>query len=285
MRILRNAQFRGIITHMLNIRVLNKLALVTVVAVAATLFWEDGLSVEAQAAPTQYAWTFETVAHAGPIEGTCTPDTRVTGLGFGTGGAPVVGWRDTSGCIPADLPENFPNRWATKEDSRWRTYEIGENVHGAGRGSTFQRGTPALSVAEDGTPYMLYPGRGSRNLPRQLVPLHVAVRPQYAAQRRRRQHRVSRTPSAGLDPLGQPGRRLSAQPAHDHQLRQRQRSVEAERPRDRRRPRYMIGRTPMGPVAAGTTSSGSTATTFRGAISGTRTALPTRQSRYWRRAP
>ena len=160
MRILRNAQFRGIITHMLNIRVLNKLALVTVVAVAATLFWEDGLSVEAQAAPTQYAWTFETVAHAGPIEGTCTPDTRVTGLGFGTGGAPVVGWRDTSGCIPADLPENFPNRWATKEDSRWRTYEIGENVHGAGRGSTFQRGTPALSVAEDGTPYMLYPDVG-----------------------------------------------------------------------------------------------------------------------------
>ena len=88
MRILRNAQFRGIITHMLNIRVLNKLALVTVVAVAATLFWEDGLSVEAQAAPTQYAWTFETVAHAGPIEGTCTPDTRVTRAGLRHGRRP-----------------------------------------------------------------------------------------------------------------------------------------------------------------------------------------------------
>jgi hypothetical protein len=122
-------------------------------------------TADAQAAPSQFGWTFETVPHAGPIERTCSPDVTVAGLGFKLDGAPVVGWRDGSGCTPADVPGDFPFRWAERNGDIWSSHEIGETVHSAGRGPTFMRGLPDLIVADDGTPFMAWTDLGPGSCP------------------------------------------------------------------------------------------------------------------------
>ena len=77
----------------------------------------------------------------------------------------MVGWHDNSGCTPADLPDNFPFRWAQRTGPSWTAHEIGETVHSDGRGAVDMRGFPDLTVTNDGTPFMVWTDLGPGSCP------------------------------------------------------------------------------------------------------------------------